>query len=128
MAVDKKSDHYNPPTNYKSIDGNMKTFTYVDHDKKTKISTSRTSEEEINRINKELADYKESLINEILSLPASLCPLTYHDFTIKGEGVKEIKWNEAMLKDPGMEIERLRTIKVMIENRMSLMGITIKGN
>lgn len=41
MAVDKKSDHVgNHGGAYTDIDGMRKQFTYVDHDKKTKIGIS----------------------------------------------------------------------------------------
>lgn len=34
---DKKSDYYTGATNYEDVDGKLKTFTYVDHDIKTKV-------------------------------------------------------------------------------------------
>jgi len=34
MHIKKKAEYYTPPDNYRDLDGNLKTFTYVDHDKK----------------------------------------------------------------------------------------------
>lgn len=78
MAVDKKGDYYNPPSDYQDLDGNWKTFTYIDHDKHiSRTQSGRETEEallakeaRLKEAREALASYKESLIKEILALPA----------------------------------------------------------
>lgn len=40
MAVDKKSDYYTASESYVDMEGHSRRFTYIDHDVKTKISTT----------------------------------------------------------------------------------------
>lgn len=70
MAVDKKSDYYNPPTNYRDIDGNMKTFTYVDHDKHvTRLKLGRSMKPELYQT--PLQNENQQLCEDIISSGAA---------------------------------------------------------
>lgn len=122
MATDKKSDHYTSAKNYTDIDGQSKTFTFVDHDVKTSIAT--TASVDIQQVKGELKEYRESVILCILATPASLCPSIFQDYTSRGQGIIQITWNEKMLRDPGMSIDRLRDLKTMLDNRVELDKIT----
>lgn len=68
--MDKKK-YYTSPDNYRDIDGNMKTFTYVDHDIKPSIS-AHLPETKTEREEREewMADYLEWRIELVLLLPA----------------------------------------------------------
>ena len=68
-------------------------------------------------LQKELDDYKKEMIKRIMAIPASLAPDFAYDFTIRGATLKEIKWNEKMLKDPGVSIDTLRPIMTILENK-----------
>ena len=79
MAVDKKGDYYNPPSAYTDLDGNLKTFTYIDHDRHTSYvdsmareteETRKAREQELIILNKSISEEREKSINAILSLPA----------------------------------------------------------
>lgn len=116
---DKKSDHYTSAKNYTDLDGMSKSFTFIDHDIKTSIST-----------NTEIMDkewqkkYKEQLVDQILTLPASICPTPFSDYVIRGAGITQITWNDKMLRDPGTGIDRLRDLKTMLDNRIEIDRLT----
>jgi hypothetical protein len=113
MAVDKKSDYVgNNGGAYTDGEGMSRQFTYIDHDKKAKISTSLSSKTDYKQL---LSDYRLNLLERILSIPASLCPEIFQDFTVRGEMVR-IEWIDVMLRDEGLSLERLRTLCVMLEN------------
>lgn len=114
MAVDKKGDYYNPPSEYQDLDGNWKTFTYVDHDKHTsRTQLGRESPEtldakkiEIERIREELRQYRENRIKEILSLPPA--PLIEENDSFLNKVLlaeiilrdsEPVTWNEKILRE-----------------------------
>jgi hypothetical protein len=66
---DGKTEHTSPQ-NYRDIDGNMRTFTVIDCDKRTNISTKYISPEEFQEAKDYLKKKKEEYIKMILSLPA----------------------------------------------------------
>ncbi len=116
MAVDRKSDYVgNHGGAYIDNDGMSKQFTYIDHDSKTKISGHLGINKE--KVKKDLSEYKISLIERIVNIPASLCPLEYDAFIVRGEGKVGITWNETMLNDPGLSTDRLRNLCTLLENR-----------
>jgi len=126
MAVDKKSQHVgNHGGRYTDLDGLSRQFTYIDHDKKSKMSKSSTTEEEIVSIKEQQKTYRKELQERILAIPASLCPDWYHSFTIRGANTTQVKWNEEMIRDEGVDTERLRTLTIMLENRVELHRLTI---
>jgi hypothetical protein len=126
MAVDRKSQHVgNHGGKYMDNDGMSKQFTYIDHDKKTKISKLNSSEQEMERIKQELKDYRVDLQERILKIPASLAPDIYYDFTVRGANLTEITWNEKMIKDEGLDLDRLRTLAVILENTIELHRIIL---
>jgi len=63
-------------------------------------------------------EYRDILIDRILSIPASYCPMIFTDYTVKGENFDVIKWNEDMLHDSGVPISQLRDLCVILENRV----------
>ena len=102
---------------YTDESGMSRQFTYIDHDKKTKISTNITNENVTPAIKK----YRVDLIKRITNLSASLCPDVFQDFTIRGEGKKKIEWNTDMLIDPGVPLNMLRDICSLTENKAEFM-------
>ncbi len=115
MAVDKKSDYYNPPQHYYDTNGQLKNFQYVDHDVKPKIAAIPT-QEEIAIAKKELSQYRDKLISNILDFPPSICPEIFTSF--KKRGGEKIEWEEDILKDPGVSLDPLRNIYTLTKKRM----------
>ncbi len=107
---------------YTDIDGMRKQFSYVDHDKKTKISTS--SPEEKVDYEKFFKEYRASLIRRITDIPASLCHMWFQDFTVRGEGATVITWNTDMLLDAGVPLKVLTDLCVTLENKAELVRLT----
>jgi hypothetical protein len=69
-------------------------------------------------------EYRQYLISRILDQPASICHEWFQDFTVRGEGKGIVEWNEKMLSDVGIPINRLRDLCVILENKAELMGLT----
>lgn len=103
MAVDKKSQHVgNHGGAYTDIDGMSRQFTYVDHDKKTKIASGKLAKDELSKIKQELIDYTERKIAQILALPAVNVHNPdglYEEFIIRDVDTRTIKWHEEMVKN-----------------------------
>lgn len=71
MAVDRKADYIgNHGGAYTDIDGMSRQFTIVDHDKKTKISSSAMTDEEKENLRNSVNIAKHQTIDKILALPA----------------------------------------------------------
>ena len=118
MAVDRPGDHVgNHGGAYTDNDGMRRQFTYIDHDPKTKISGSITTDKEQEAIKVSLNSYKQDLVQRILDIPASLCPIEFGEFTLRGDSQSVIGWNEKMLRDEGMTTLRLRDLAVMLESK-----------
>lgn len=117
---DKKmyNDKYNPPDNYRDLDGNMKTFTYIDYSKKQKKSMyiEEGNPKELLRL------AKIDMQDDILKLPASLFPKEFEEFIIRDVPNQLIKWNEIMIRDEGTPFNTLRNLKVLTENRLEIYG------
>lgn len=60
--------------------------------------------------------YRETLVDQIISIPPSICPPELQDFTIRGENMTKIEWNKGMLEDQGIEISKLIMIRNLLEN------------
>lgn len=114
MLNGNKSDFYKSAEGYKDDDGNTRQFTMIDHDVKPKIATGIWDMEEISIQRKQ---YREDLVNTILKLPASLSPIEYSDFIVRGEGKTSLSWNESMIRDKGMDIIKLVFLKNILEVR-----------
>lgn len=111
--MDKKSKHVgNHGGRYTDIDGMSKQFTYIDHDKKTTVSTFIDVNEPFDQ-----KAYRGSVIKRITDISASLCPSEFVDFTLRGQGRGEIEWNTDMLIDDGLPTNRLRELCAILENR-----------
>lgn len=121
--MDKKSDHYTSAKNYTDLDGQSKSFTFIDHDKKTKVSTGKVTKKELAAIKDANRAYKKFVIENILDIPASICPYEYQDFTVRGEGVSAILWNESMIRDEGLDIVKLTSLLNILENRLESKGL-----
>lgn len=116
MAVDRPGDYVgNHGGAYTDIDGMRRQFVTVDHDKKTKIGFSEPPSSDWKKV------YRLSVVDRILNLPASLCPEIFSDFTLRGDGRKVIEWNEVMLRDEGVPIDKLIALVSMLENRAESM-------
>lgn len=99
--------------NYRDMDGNMRTFTVVDHDPKTKIAVPTRD----GNPTEELAKYREILIGKILDTPAVYAAHPHWVYTIRGEQVDGIvKWNENMLRDKGTPLNLLNEIYTLASN------------
>lgn len=122
---DKKSDHVgNHGGAYVDNDGMSKQFTYVDHDVKTKISTTVMSDREKTKLKDELASYRTGLILKITISPPSLCPEIFQDFTLRGQGKEKIEWNEKMLQDPGLPMQKLVDMWTLLSKRIEIASQT----
>lgn len=114
MAVDKKGDYYNPPSDYQDMDGNWRTFTYIDHDKHTSRTQSGRETPEVlaekrkrlEEIRENLRQYRESRIQEILSL--SPAPLVKEDDSFINKVLlaeiiirdsEPVTWNEKIIRE-----------------------------
>lgn len=117
MHLGNKENYLNTADAYKDIDGNMKQFTHIDHDVKTNISPYIGGD--INDIREELRLYRLDKINEILNISASLCPIEFIDYVVKGEGKTKIEWNKVMINDPGFNMDRVVQLWTILENRNS---------
>lgn len=120
--MDKKSQHVgNHGGVYTDMDGQTKQFTYIDHDVKPKIGVTKAMEEfEVTELHKQIKKDRQALTDEILALPAVLCPYIYEDFTNRGEGLPSVEWNKNMIIDEGVDVVQLMFIKNMINNRIEL--------
>lgn len=116
MAVDKKSDHVgNHDGRYTDMEGQTRQFTYIDHDKKPTIGGMVTETKE--ELEEALKQDRLNSINKILAMPASLCDEVHAHFTIRGEENETVKWNETMLKDPGVTWVTLYNIGTIVGKR-----------
>lgn len=102
MAVDKKSQHVgNHGGAYTDIDGMSKQFTYIDHDKKTKISTAHKGET-LEELRESIKTHAYKVIRAILSMPAVNVVRNpdglYEEFVTR-DSEKGILWNETMVFD-----------------------------
>lgn len=117
MAIDKKSEHVGDHQGrYTDENGMTKQFTYIDHDKKVSIPVSKSDNK---NLAEDLKTYRKQLIKRILSISPSVCPFEWQDFTIRGEEVG-IKWNNVMLENDGLDINKLQSLINLLENRMDL--------
>lgn len=119
--ADKKSDHYTSAQHYKDLDGNSKSFTFVDHDIKSKFLADVPPPPE----NWE-AIARQEYLKEILSFPAALCPEQFRSYVILGETpLGKIEWNEVMLSDPGIPLmggNGLIGLVVLLRNKHNLLN------
>lgn len=111
MAVDKKSQHVgNHGGAYTDIDGMSKQFTYIDHDKKTKVS--RATKENLEDLQIVMRTFAEMAIEEILAMPAVNAvrnPDGLYEEFITRDPEKGITWNERVVKDACMINSTLRS-------------------
>lgn len=108
-----KSKYYTSAQGYRDEDGMARNFTFIDYDVKPGLSGyvpdgTATEQHKIDRRN---------LIEKILKLPASLAPMEWYDFTVRGEDSPSIEWNEQMLSDEGIEFFRLIALLTLLRNR-----------
>jgi hypothetical protein len=101
--MDRKSDYYTSAQHYRDLDGNSKSFTFVDHDVKPSISVTSSTKEDIELIKKEVRDHTERVIEEILSFPAVNILKNsygmYEEFVIRNAEKGVIEWNEEMVRN-----------------------------
>jgi hypothetical protein len=114
---DKLSDHYTSSKNYTDELGHTRSFDFIDHDVKTKIRVPvvKTKEE----IAEEKAQYREWLIDKIISIEAIYCPDIFIQYTHRGD-VQKIDWNLKMLQDAGVPTDKLLDIYTLSSNKMNL--------
>lgn len=123
MSVGKteKAKHYTSAQTYKDDDGNMKNFTFIDHTVKTTIGGSpKLNQAELDNISMQRKLHKEELCNRIFAISASMCPMDFDDFVIRGEGHSKISWNQPMITDEGMDPIKRMFLCNILENRMDM--------
>ena len=104
MHYQDKTPMYNAKDAYKDIDGNMKQFTHIDHDVKTKIGIDPPlSDSEKKTLQESVKNSTELQIQAILALPAVSAVLSgqadyYEQFIIR-DPEKGIIWRDHMVKD-----------------------------
>lgn len=103
------------PKQYTDLNGNVRSFTVVDHDRRTEVSSGKLNKP-IEEVHKEMESHRENLIVKILALPASVCPL-FFNCTIRGE-VESITWNENLIRS--LPDDKLRDIHTIITNKLEL--------
>ena len=100
--MDKKSQHVgNHGGRYTDESGMSRQFTYIDHDKKTKIGLNSMSDSEFQSLKKNINTAIDREIDEILALPAvniSNNEGLYDEFIIRDQE-KGILWHESMVRD-----------------------------
>jgi hypothetical protein len=120
MNIKHKDVPHTSPQNYRDLDGNMRTFTMVDHDPKTKINVPL---DDGTNPTEELKKYRSRTIEKILSISASYCPTIFMDYTLRGENVGGIvQWNKVMLEDPGTPTDRLTQLYTLVSNTQDLVA------
>jgi hypothetical protein len=116
-----KAKHYTSAQTYKDDDGNMKNFTFIDHTVKTTIGGSpKLNQAELDEISMQRKLHKEELCNRIFAISASMCPMDFDDFVIRGEGHSKISWNQPMITDEGMDPIKRMFLCNILENRMDM--------
>jgi hypothetical protein len=70
-----------------------------------------------------LREYRSKIIGKILSMPASLCPDIFSDFVVRGDN-PTLSWREEMLKDEGLGLDKLISLKILLENRVENSRLT----
>lgn len=110
---------YTSPDNYRDLDGNMRTFTYVDHDKKTKINTIQINKEQVMT---DLQTSRSIFQEKILALPAGFCPEIFSDFKVRSADTPVIEWNTKMILDEGTPLTQLLNIYTLTSNAVELSG------
>jgi len=122
MAVDKPADYVgNHGGAYVDETGQTKQFTYIDHDIKPKISNYIPDGD----IKEKLKNDRKDLIDRILLIPATFCSDIFQEtFTTRDTSVE---WNEVMLKDAGIGMDRLRAIYTLSSKKQDFhkRGITL---
>lgn len=102
MAVDRKADYVgNHGGAYTDVDGQSRQFTYIDHDKKTKISRERETKEEKQKRKDLLKAYKQQEIEFILSRPAIFWVETGNTFAeeyVKRDENDGLIWDEKYVR------------------------------
>lgn len=103
MAVDKKSEHYTSAEVYRDLDGNHKTFTYIDHDKKIRIAAGEPlTEDQLTSLKESVSSQIDNSIEEILALPALSAATPdglYEEFVTRDMSKQRIVWQEEMVRD-----------------------------
>ena len=115
-----KRDQFVTPNTYNDMNGDVKTFTHVDHDVKT---TVRVDPSDYNP--NWQAEWREGFLEEIKDIPAAFCPEHYWDFTIRGENVSKVEWDMKMLADEGVDWLKLRGLIAQLRNIMQQRGLTL---
>lgn len=91
----------------------------IDYDVKPKL-TMPITDGDVDDAKKVMVEYRKELVDRILELPASNTAPEFYDFTLRGQTAQSITWNATMLRDPGLSIDRLRTICTLTERMNNL--------
>lgn len=110
-----KGKHYTSPQTYGNDEGGLSNFTMINHDVHTKIGVS-----ELDYNKNWNVELRKDVIEEILSIHASLCPEPFLDFIKRGELETSITWREVMLNDVAIDIWRLVFLKNILKARMEI--------
>lgn len=102
--------------NYRDNEGQMRTFTEIDHDIKPTINTTVGLNRE--ELDKALKADRMLYHDKILSLPASACPSIFDDFRTKDD--EKISWNREMITDASIPFEQLYNIYTLTSKRVEM--------
>ncbi len=108
-----KAENFEQDRHYDDLEGNVRTFTVTDYSKKTNVYQV----EEIDH-DQILADVRQDLIKEILSLHPQTAIPEYESYIIRGKDVSRLEWDETALYDKGIALEQLIMQKNVMSKRM----------
>ena len=114
MHYKQEQNQFVTPNTYDDMEGNVRNFTHIDYDMKQRISFNKEFD-----VNWE-TNYRNSLVERILACAAVFCPTIYSDYTIRGDTQLLVEWNVKMLRDPGINVWRLRDLTILTESKANL--------
>jgi len=119
MRYQPKRDQFVTPNTYDDMNGHVKTFTHVDHDVKTSVSLPNGDFDPDWQ-----SKWRADVFERITAIPAAFCPEPFWDFTIRGDTVSKVEWDQVMLKDEGLDWLKLRSLIAWLTNIMASRGLT----
>lgn len=106
------SKQYVPPANYDDMEGNVKQFTYVDHDIKTKVSNHISGN--IDDVRNAIKKYREDKIEEVLAMPAvSIGDMEQYQVLIN-RSAEGITWNKNAVKELLLTTDHVYFLPILV--------------
>lgn len=111
-----KKGKFEAAQHYRDLDGNSKSFTYVNHDSKGTTTLYNTTEEEKEEIFKQLQADRKRLEDNILKEDGTLCPFPLQGIYTVVVGERRV-WKEETIRDKGVSFDTILTIWNLVEKR-----------